>query len=33
MATELCSRVAPAIEAKAPGHLAACHYAEQRMAA
>jgi peptide/nickel transport system ATP-binding protein len=33
MATELCSRVAPAIEVKAPGHLAACHYAERRMAA
>ena len=33
MATELCSRVAPAIETKAPGHLAACHYAERRMAA
>ncbi len=33
MATELCSRVAPAIEIKAPGHLVACHYAERRMAA
>jgi peptide/nickel transport system ATP-binding protein len=33
MATELCSRVAPAIETKAPGHLVACHYAERRMAA
>jgi peptide/nickel transport system ATP-binding protein len=33
MATELCSRVAPAIEAKAPGHLVACHYAERRVAA
>jgi peptide/nickel transport system ATP-binding protein len=26
-ATDLCSRVAPALEAKAPGHTAACHYA------
>jgi peptide/nickel transport system ATP-binding protein len=26
-ATELCRRVAPALELKAPGHLAACHYA------
>ncbi len=25
--TELCRRVAPALEAKAPGHFAACHYA------
>jgi peptide/nickel transport system ATP-binding protein len=33
MATELCSRVAPAIEGKAPGHLVACHYAERRMEA
>ena len=33
MATELCSRVAPAIEVKEPGHSAACHYAERRMAA
>jgi peptide/nickel transport system ATP-binding protein len=33
MATELCSRVAPAIESKAPDHLVACHYAERRMAA
>src|SRR5271169_5158935 len=33
MATGLCSRVAPAIETKAPGHLVACHYAERRMAA
>ena len=33
MATELCSRVAPAIEDKAPGHSVACHYAERRMAA
>jgi peptide/nickel transport system ATP-binding protein len=33
MATELCSRVTPAIETKAPHHLVACHYAERRMAA
>ncbi|MGA9011849.1 MAG: ABC transporter ATP-binding protein [Acetobacteraceae bacterium] len=33
MATELCSRVAPAIEIKAQNHLVACHYAERRMAA
>ena len=33
MATELCSRVAPALEAKAPDHLVACHYAERPMAA
>jgi peptide/nickel transport system ATP-binding protein len=33
IATELCTRVAPAIETKAPGHLVACHYAERRMAA
>jgi peptide/nickel transport system ATP-binding protein len=26
-ATELCIRVAPALEEKAPGHIAACHYA------
>jgi len=30
MATELCSRVAPALETKMPGHLAACHYAPLR---
>jgi peptide/nickel transport system ATP-binding protein len=33
IATELCTRVAPGIEEKTPGHLAACHYAERRMAA
>jgi len=33
MVTDLCRKVAPAIEAKAPGHLVACHYAERRMAA
>jgi peptide/nickel transport system ATP-binding protein len=26
-ATDLCRQVAPALEEKAPGHLAACHYA------
>ena len=29
--TELCRAVAPAVEEKAPGHLVACHYAEDRM--
>ncbi|MBS0562209.1 MAG: ABC transporter ATP-binding protein [Proteobacteria bacterium] len=33
MATDLCRRVAPAIEPKAAGHLVACHYAGERMAA
>ena len=33
MATELCTRVAPAIETKASAHLVACHYAERRLAA
>ena len=32
-ATELCRRIAPACEEKAPGHYAACHYAEYRMVA
>jgi peptide/nickel transport system ATP-binding protein len=32
-ATELCRQVAPACEEKSPGHFAACHYAERRMAA
>jgi peptide/nickel transport system ATP-binding protein len=31
-ATELCRRVAPAIEPKTPRHLVACHYAERRSA-
>jgi peptide/nickel transport system ATP-binding protein len=31
--TDLCRRVAPAIEMKAVGHLAACHHAERRLAA
>ncbi len=33
LATDLCRQVAPAIEMKAAGHLAACHYAERRLAA
>ena len=33
MATEQCTRVAPALETKGADHLVACHYAEQRMAA
>ncbi len=33
MATDLCSRVAPAIEPKAAAHFVACHYAEARAAA
>jgi peptide/nickel transport system ATP-binding protein len=32
-ATELCRQVAPALELKAPGHLAACHYAAADTAA
>ena len=28
-ATDFCRKVAPALELKAPGHLAACHYAEK----
>ena len=31
--TELCHEVAPAVEAKATGHLVACHYAERRLPA
>jgi peptide/nickel transport system ATP-binding protein len=33
MATDLCRKVAPALEAKAENHVVACHYAERRMAA
>jgi peptide/nickel transport system ATP-binding protein len=29
MVTQLCREVAPAVEEKAPGHFAACHYAER----
>ncbi len=32
-ATDFCRSVAPALELKADGHFAACHYAERRMAA
>jgi peptide/nickel transport system ATP-binding protein len=32
-ASDLCRQVAPAIEAKAAGHLVACHHAERRRAA
>jgi peptide/nickel transport system ATP-binding protein len=31
LATELCRTVAPALETKNPGHLAACHYALKQM--
>src|SRR5579863_2171428 len=33
MVTDLCRKVAPAIESKEPGHLVPCHHAERRMAA
>jgi peptide/nickel transport system ATP-binding protein len=33
IATELCRQVAPPLEAKASGHLAACHYASREVAA
>jgi len=33
LATELCRTIAPALEAKAPGHLAACHFAPRAAAA
>ncbi len=32
-ARDVCRRVAPALEAKAPGHLAACHFASKAMVA
>ena len=32
-ATDLCRRVAPALELKAPGHTAACHYARHEAVA
>jgi peptide/nickel transport system ATP-binding protein len=32
-ATDVCREIAPAIEAKQPGHLVACHYAERQLAA
>ena len=31
--TDLCREVPPAVEAKSPGHYAACHYTERAMAA
>ena len=31
--TDLCREVAPAVEAKSPGHYAACHYSERVLAA
>ena len=33
LATDICRKVAPAIEEKRPGHLVACHYAERQVAA
>ena len=33
IATDVCTKIAPAIETKGPDHLVACHYAERRMAA
>jgi peptide/nickel transport system ATP-binding protein len=33
LATDLCRQVAPALEAKAQGHVAACHYALKEAAA
>ena len=33
LATDLCRQVAPALEEKAPGHFAACHYAPKEAAA
>jgi peptide/nickel transport system ATP-binding protein len=33
LATELCREIAPALEAKAPGHVAACHYAAREAVA
>jgi peptide/nickel transport system ATP-binding protein len=33
LATDLCREVAPPLEAKAPGHTAACHYAQREAAA
>jgi peptide/nickel transport system ATP-binding protein len=33
MATDVCRRVAPAIESKAPDHSVACHYAGEKVAA
>jgi peptide/nickel transport system ATP-binding protein len=33
LATELCREIAPALETKAPGHVAACHYAAREAVA
>jgi peptide/nickel transport system ATP-binding protein len=33
LVTDLCREIAPALEVKAPGHVAACHYAEREAAA
>jgi peptide/nickel transport system ATP-binding protein len=33
LATEMCRQLAPALETKAPGHVAACHYAPKEAAA
>jgi peptide/nickel transport system ATP-binding protein len=33
MATDVCLRIAPAIEPKAAGHSVACHYAGETVAA
>ena len=33
LGTEICAKVAPAVEEKRPGHFVACHYAERQLAA
>jgi peptide/nickel transport system ATP-binding protein len=33
IATEICGKIAPAVEEKQPGHFVACHYAERLIAA
>ena len=33
LATDLCRQIAPPLELKAPGHVAACHYAQREVAA
>ena len=33
IATEICGKIAPAVEEKQPGHFVACHYAERQIAA
>jgi len=33
LVTDLCRQVAPGLEEKAPGHIAACHYAAKEAAA